>query len=105
MWTRHKVKVNHAYKGELTEEDIGPSWPTSPRSWAIDPACPRRRGANDSTATDPTDPPATRARCPGRVVSGAGPRCLARGAVRCMKGSAGERPAQASPYATGRRSP
>ena len=22
MWNGHKVKVNHAYKGELTEEDI-----------------------------------------------------------------------------------
>ena len=23
MWNHHKVKVNHAYKGELTEKDIG----------------------------------------------------------------------------------
>ena len=23
MWTRHKVKVNHAFKGELTDKDIG----------------------------------------------------------------------------------
>jgi hypothetical protein len=23
MWNQHKVKVNHAYKGELTEKDIG----------------------------------------------------------------------------------
>jgi hypothetical protein len=23
MWSQHKVKVNHAYKGELTEKDIG----------------------------------------------------------------------------------
>ena len=22
MWNGHKVKVNHAYKGELTDEDI-----------------------------------------------------------------------------------
>ena len=22
MWNEHKVKVNHAYKGELTDEDI-----------------------------------------------------------------------------------
>ena len=23
MWNHHRVKVNHAYKGELTEKDIG----------------------------------------------------------------------------------
>jgi hypothetical protein len=23
MWKQHKVKVNHAYKGDLTEKDIG----------------------------------------------------------------------------------
>jgi len=23
MWTQHKVQFNHAYKGELTEKDIG----------------------------------------------------------------------------------
>ena len=23
MWNHHKVKVNHAYKGELTDKDIG----------------------------------------------------------------------------------
>ncbi len=32
MWNQSTVKVNHAYKGELTPETSAPSWPIFPKS-------------------------------------------------------------------------
>ena len=70
MWNRHKVKVNHAYKGELTDKDVQchrGRHSQSPERLSHRPSV---RGVNDYHHRPDRPSSATRARCPGRVISG-----------------------------------